>query len=120
MNFDNISVDYYQELTILYKDNNSALFDSARYVHGLTCSRCSRCFDAPSKRLGEINLSSTTSKVKEFAFTPEIEAFGVIKASVVNGYLSQRHKSGGAHLYELRDSMVVAMLRFFGFDYLAL
>ena len=41
-------------------------------------------------------MSSTTSKVKEFAFTPEIEAFGVIKASVVNGYLSQRHKSGGA------------------------
>jgi hypothetical protein len=41
-------------------------------------------------------LSSVTSKVKEFAFTSEIEAFGVIKASVFNGYLSLRHKSGGA------------------------
>jgi DNA-binding transcriptional ArsR family regulator len=35
-------------------------------------------------------------KVKEFTITPEIEAFGFIKASVVNGYLTLRHKSGGA------------------------
>lgn len=40
--------------------------------------------------------STSCPKVKEFTITPEIEAFGFIKASVVNGYLTLRHKSGGA------------------------
>jgi hypothetical protein len=42
-------------------------------------------------------MSSTPGpKVKEFSLTPEIQAFGFVKASVVNGYLTLRHKSGGA------------------------
>lgn len=41
-------------------------------------------------------MTSTPPKVNEFSLTPEIEAFGFIKASVVNGYLTLRHKSGGA------------------------
>lgn len=36
------------------------------------------------------------SKVKEFSLTPEIEEFGFVKAFVVSGYLTLRHKSGGA------------------------
>ena len=35
-----------------------------------------------------------SATIKEFALTPEIEAFGFTKADVVNGYLTLRHKSG--------------------------
>jgi hypothetical protein len=52
-----------------------------------------RCFE---QTLSGINLSSTPSKVKELILTPEIETFGFIKASIVNGYLTLRQKSGGA------------------------
>jgi hypothetical protein len=42
-------------------------------------------------------MSSTPGpKVKQFSLTPEIEAFGFIKANAVNGYLTLRHKSGRA------------------------
>jgi hypothetical protein len=40
MAFDEIIADYYQELSMLYKDrieSDSTLFDNDRYIHGLTC-----------------------------------------------------------------------------------
>jgi hypothetical protein len=40
-------------------------------------------------------LSSTSGpKVKEFSLTRDIEAFGFVKVSAVNGYLTLHHKSG--------------------------
>ena len=41
-------------------------------------------------------MASIPPKIKEFSLTPNIEAFGFIKASAVNGYLTLLHKSGGA------------------------
>jgi predicted transcriptional regulator len=40
--------------------------------------------------------TSPGPKVKEFSLTRDIEAFGFVKANAVNGYLTLRHKSGGA------------------------
>jgi hypothetical protein len=40
--------------------------------------------------------SSPGPKVKEFSLTRDIEDFGFVKASAVNGYLTLRHKSGRA------------------------
>jgi AAA lid domain len=41
-------------------------------------------------------MASIPPKIKEFSLTPNIEAFGFVKASAVNGYLTLLHKSGGA------------------------
>jgi len=53
MEFEDIIVEYYQELSLLYKerlDSYSALFDNDQYVHGFSCAFCIRCFGDRSKR----------------------------------------------------------------------
>lgn len=49
---DEIIPDYYQELSLLYKDrieSDPALFDNDQCIHELTCLCCSHSFDAKNK-----------------------------------------------------------------------
>jgi hypothetical protein len=53
MQSEEIIVDYYQELDMLYKDrieSDPSLFDNDRYIHGLTCSCCSQSLEAGNRR----------------------------------------------------------------------
>jgi hypothetical protein len=53
MEFEDIIVDYSQELSLLYKprlDSYPTLFDHDQYIHGFIHECCFRCFGDRSKR----------------------------------------------------------------------
>ena len=57
-------------------------------------------------------MSSTPgSRIKEFSLIQEVKAFGFVKAFAVNGYLTLRHRSGGAIRCEFDSRKLPAFKR---------
>jgi hypothetical protein len=49
------SVDYYQELALLYREkiDSDPIFDDDSLIHGHNCECCTTCYDDPSRRFEE-------------------------------------------------------------------